>query len=184
MESRGHAPKPRVETRSVREPPSHRRPSRRLRRAARRPGLPRSRVRRGAEEPRMNQEGRTDDHSSREARGPHPRTPRGPRQGLPRPTERRHPGHPRGVVVLNQFALPRSEGGGTRHIDLFGRLDAWEPLIVAANRNHATQRPFRTDDRRFHLVWVPEQHGGRLARVAGWVIYALEAFFITVTRRR
>ena len=92
----------------------------------------------------MNREGRAGDRNSREARGPRTRTPRAPRQGLARPAERRHPGRPRGVVVLNQFALPRSEGGGTRHVDLFGRLDAWEPLIVAANRNHATRHPFRT----------------------------------------
>ena len=111
----------------------------------------------------MNREGRADDYSSREDRGPHPRTPHGPRQGLPRPTECRHPGRPRGVVVLNQFALPPSERGGTRHVNLFGRLDAWEPLIVAANRNHATQRPFRTEDPRFHLVWAPEQRGARSA---------------------
>ena len=87
------------------------------------------------------------------------------------------------VVVLNQFALPRSEGGGTRHIDLFGRLDGWAPLIIAANSSHATQRLFHTDDRRFRLVWVPEQHGGRVARVVGWLFYAAEAFMITVTRR-
>ncbi|HEY5530199.1 MAG TPA: glycosyltransferase family 4 protein [Thermoleophilia bacterium] len=89
----------------------------------------------------------------------------------------------RRIVVLNQFALPRSEGGGTRHIDLFGRLDGWAPLIIAANRSHATQRLFHTDDRRFRLVWVPEQHGGRVGRVVGWLFYAAEAFMITVTRR-
>ena len=111
----------------------------------------------------MNREGRAGDRNSREARGPRTRTPRAPRQGLPRPTERRHPGRPRGVVVLNQFALPPSERGGTRHVNLFGRLDAWEPLIVAANRNHATQRPFRTDDPRFHLMCAPEQSGARSA---------------------
>jgi len=34
------------------------------------------------------------------------------------------------VIVLNQFAVPRTESAGTRHVEVFGRLDNWEPLIV------------------------------------------------------
>jgi len=87
------------------------------------------------------------------------------------------------VIVLNQSAVPRTESAGTRHIDFFGRLVDWEPLIVAENRHHGSQRRIHTHHRRFRLVWVPKHHGGRIARILGWVIYAIEAFAITVTRR-
>lgn len=88
------------------------------------------------------------------------------------------------VLVLNQFALPRTEGGGTRHIDLFGRLVDWQPLIVAGDRNHYSQRRFRTTDMRFRLVRVPRQHGGAVARFLGWVVYAVQAFGVAVGRRK
>lgn len=88
------------------------------------------------------------------------------------------------VVVLNQFALPRTESGGTRHIDLFGRLDGWTPLIMVGNRNHHTQQVFNTVDKRFRLIRVPGQQGGGVARIIGWLAYAVQAFFLTVTRRR
>src|SRR5450759_4967472 len=88
------------------------------------------------------------------------------------------------VLVLNQFALPPSEAGGTRHIDLFSRVQGWTPLIIAGNRNHGTQEVFDTDDKRFRLTWLPPQHGGGLARIIGWIIYAIQAFFLTITRRQ
>lgn len=86
----------------------------------------------------------------------------------------------RTVVVLNQFALPRSEAGGTRHVDLFGRLPDWQVLIVAGDRNHYSQRRFRTDDRRFRLVRVPAQGGGGAARLIGWIAYAGQALAVTL----
>ena len=88
------------------------------------------------------------------------------------------------VLVLNQFALPRSESGGTRHIDLFGRIDGWVPLIVAGNRNHYSQKVFRTDDKRFRLAWVPGYTGAGLARMAGWAIFAAQATAIGLTTRK
>jgi len=88
------------------------------------------------------------------------------------------------VVVLNQFALPRTQSGGTRHIDLFGRLEGWTPLIIAGHRNHYTQEVFETQDPRFRLVRVPGQQGGGIARILGWLAYSLQAFFLTVSRRR
>lgn len=89
----------------------------------------------------------------------------------------------RNVIVLNQFAIPRSETGGARHVNLFGRLDNWEPLYVASNRRHYSQERYRTDDRHFRLVWVP-RHRRQLSRILGWGVYAAQAFAITVTRRR
>jgi glycosyltransferase involved in cell wall biosynthesis len=90
----------------------------------------------------------------------------------------------RHIVVINQFALPRTEAGGTRHFDLFSRLAGWTSLIVAGDRNHYTQRRFATNDQRFRLVRVPPQSGGGLERLITWCFFAVKAFAITVTRRR
>lgn len=88
------------------------------------------------------------------------------------------------VVVLNQFALPRTEGGGTRHIDLFSRVEGWQVLIIAGNRNHYSQQPFTTNEERFALVRVPRQAGGGASRLIGWLSFSFQAFFIAVTRRQ
>lgn len=80
------------------------------------------------------------------------------------------------VLVLNQFALPRTEGGGTRHFDLFSRLKSWSPRIVAGNRNHYTQAVYTTDEPLFHLVDLPAgSSGGGVSRVRGWVRYCVGA---------
>lgn len=80
------------------------------------------------------------------------------------------------VLVLNQFALPRTEGGGTRHYDLFSRLGSWSPRIVAGNRNHYTQQVYSTDEPLFHLVDLPAgSSGGGVSRVRGWLRYCAGA---------
>lgn len=79
------------------------------------------------------------------------------------------------VLVLNQFALPRDQGGGTRHVDLFSRIPGWTARIVAGNRNHYTQDTFVTDDPCFLLVPVPEQNGGVVARLRSWLMYCIGA---------
>lgn len=93
-------------------------------------------------------------------------------------TRRRH------VVVLNQFALPLSQGGGTRHTELFSRLDGWSHTIIAGERNHYSQEKFTTDDPAFQLVKVPSQKGGGAARLAGWLAYSAQAFWRTVREPR
>ena len=90
----------------------------------------------------------------------------------------------RRVVVLNQFALPRTEGGGTRHIDLFSRLKGWETLIVAGNRNHYTQERFSSSDPRFRLLAVPAQSGGSLPRILGWLVFGARALAVTMRNTR
>lgn len=90
----------------------------------------------------------------------------------------------RHVLVLNQFALPRTEGGGTRHIDLFSRVDGWQPLIVAGNRNHYSQEVYETHDERFALVRVPRQSGGAVPRLLSWIAFSVQALTLTVTRRK
>lgn len=87
------------------------------------------------------------------------------------------------VLVLNQFAAPRDHAGGTRHVDLFGRLRDWDPLIVASRRSHFTGYQVTTSDDRFKLVWVPPyKHAGYL-RMIGWPIYAFRSAVLGVSRR-
>ncbi|AKU16108.1 glycosyltransferase family 4 protein [Luteipulveratus mongoliensis] len=88
------------------------------------------------------------------------------------------------VVVLNQFAIPRTQSGGTRHVDLFSRVDGWAPLIVAGNRNYNTQQSYSTDDERFRLLPIPSYEGASLTRMLGWALYAAQATGVGATRRR
>ncbi|TWE12017.1 glycosyltransferase [Rudaeicoccus suwonensis] len=88
------------------------------------------------------------------------------------------------VLVLNQFALPRDQSGGTRHIDLFGRVDGWTPTIVAGDHNYNTQLKYATDDARFRLLPVPSYEGTSLVRMAGWGLYAAQAAVVGVTEGR
>lgn len=87
------------------------------------------------------------------------------------------------VVILNQFALPRTEAGGTRHIDLFSRLEGWTSLIIAGNRNHYTQVRFTTDDQQMRLVSVPQSNGSARSRAVGWLSYSAKAFALVMCQR-
>lgn len=75
------------------------------------------------------------------------------------------------VLVLNQFALPLDQGGGTRHAELFDQLEGWTARIMAGNRNHYSQERFTTLDDRFELVPVPAQAGHPAQRLASWLVY-------------
>lgn len=79
------------------------------------------------------------------------------------------------VLVLNHFAAPRGSPGGTRHIELFGRLQKWSPVILAANVN-LLSRQRQYDDGIFRTVWVAPYPTSNLGRVLGWVSYAGTSF--------
>lgn len=89
----------------------------------------------------------------------------------------------RTIVVINQFALPREESGGTRHVDLYGCLEGWDAIFIAGDINHSSSIRFKADDRRFRLVRIPRYAGNGLARVGGWFWYAIRAMGIAVTQR-
>ncbi|OLT28521.1 hypothetical protein BJF82_03295 [Kytococcus sp. CUA-901] len=76
------------------------------------------------------------------------------------------------VLVLNHFAVPRGEAGGTRHHELFSRLPGWSSLIVAARRNPSTRNDM-ADHEGFDFVptWAYSSNGP--ARVANWLSYAV-----------
>jgi glycosyltransferase involved in cell wall biosynthesis len=86
------------------------------------------------------------------------------------------------VVVPNQFALPRNEGGRIRHVDLFGRPRGWTPTIIAGNRNHQGQASFTTADQHFRLVPVARSIRGALSRL-GWLFCCVLAFARVLTTR-
>ena len=79
------------------------------------------------------------------------------------------------MLVLNQSALPRSQGGGTRHVELFGRLSRWRHRIVAGDRNYTTRQRFSSRSPAFVTVPVPNYESNGSGRVLNWLTYAVGA---------
>jgi glycosyltransferase involved in cell wall biosynthesis len=90
----------------------------------------------------------------------------------------------RKVVVLNQFALPRSEGGGTRHVELFSRLRGWAYLIVAGNRHTYTRQKYVHGTQDFVTVPVAAYARNGPARVLNWLSYVPGALWAGLRQRR
>ncbi len=87
------------------------------------------------------------------------------------------PNRPR-VLVLNHFAAPLGEPGGTRHIEMFSRLSGWDHLIVASNRNHLSGKRVSTA-RGFATVPTTPYSSNGLRRVLNWASYAVCAFLFS-----
>ena len=81
------------------------------------------------------------------------------------------------ALVLNHAAVPADEPGGTRHVELFGRLGpGWRHRIVAADRNLLTRRRRRVRTATFATVpTTPYQESASLGRLGNWVAYAVGA---------
>ena len=88
------------------------------------------------------------------------------------------------MVVLNQFALPRSEGGGTRHVELFSRLRGWAFLIVAGNRHAYTRRRYEHGTPGFVTVPVAAYARNGPARILNWLSYVPGALWTGLRQRR
>lgn len=86
------------------------------------------------------------------------------------------------VIVIEQYSQPRDQGGGTRHVDLFDRLDGWDTTFVASNVSHYTGKAYSTSDQRFVLVPIPTYSGNGAMRMIGWGIFAVEAIASTLTK--
>lgn len=80
----------------------------------------------------------------------------------------------RRVLVLNHFAAPRGEAGGTRHVELFSRLEGWDHLIIASNLNPQTGRKVG-DSEGFVTVPVVGYSSNGISRILNWVTYAAAA---------
>lgn len=87
------------------------------------------------------------------------------------------------VLVLNHFAVPRGQAGGTRHVELFARLSAWQTIIIAGNRNPLTSQ-VQLPEPGFVPVRVLAHSSNGWRRVLGWVSYAVGAFLVGIRQRR
>src|SRR3546814_7840365 len=89
----------------------------------------------------------------------------------------------RSVLVLNHFAVPRGQAGGTRHVELFSRLEGWRHLIIASHLNHLTGEP-QEPEPGFMPVKVLGYKVNGWRRILTWISYAWAAFFAGVSPRR
>lgn len=80
----------------------------------------------------------------------------------------------RRVLVLNHFAAPRGEAGGTRHVELFSRLEGWDHLIIASDLNPQTGRRVASSTG-FVTVPVVGYSSNGVSRVLNWLSYAVTA---------
>lgn len=95
-------------------------------------------------------------------------------------------GRGRHVVVLSHAALPRTQAGGTRHIELFGRLSGWTHVVVASNRSNYTREKFdhrATGDSTFVTVPTPGYGSNGLGRVLNWLSYCVGAVLVGLRQR-
>lgn len=79
------------------------------------------------------------------------------------------------VLVLNHFAVPRGEPGGTRHVEMFGQLHHWNHLIIASRLNHTTGLP-QEPQPGFVPVHVTPYAGNGISRIINWVSYLITSF--------
>lgn len=81
----------------------------------------------------------------------------------------------RHILVLNHFAKPRHASGGTRHVDLFGRLRGWSVRIIASNRSYFRPGSQERSEGLVTVVWTAPYEGAGVKRVLNWVSYAVTA---------
>ena len=81
------------------------------------------------------------------------------------------------ALVLNHFASPCGQAGGTRHVELFGRLTGWDHLIVAANRNYLTGEVVRSEPG-FRAVAATYFRASSRLRLVNWASYAVCAIVV------
>ncbi len=58
------------------------------------------------------------------------------------------------VLVLNHFAVPRSSPGGTRHVELFGRLEERDHVVILASNRNLLTREIGGEDDSIHAAQV------------------------------
>lgn len=84
-------------------------------------------------------------------------------------SDRRH------VLVLNHFAKPHQASGGTRHVDLFGRLQGWSIRIIASNRSYFSPEHHECSAGLVTVVWTAPYAGAGMKRILNWLTYAMTA---------
>lgn len=91
-------------------------------------------------------------------------------------------GKPR-VLVLNHFAAPRGHAGGTRHVELFSRLEGWDYLIIAADKNHLTGRTVSAEAGLLPVPTISYSSNG-FRRILNWVSYCWSALWAGLRQGR
>lgn len=89
----------------------------------------------------------------------------------------------RRVLVLNHFAVPRGEPGGTRHVELFGRLEGWDAIIIASSLNLTTGKKQAPQPGFVPVPVIPYRSNG-LSRIANWISYAVTATWASFRQPR
>ena len=79
------------------------------------------------------------------------------------------------VLVLNHFAAPATQAGGTRHVELFSRLAGWDAVIIAANRNALSRNVVADDGPLYRTVSTTPVSGSNISRILNWVSYSCAA---------
>lgn len=90
----------------------------------------------------------------------------------------------RRVLILNHYAKPLSDAGGTRHVELFGRLQGWDWAIITAGVDHISKQAYVPDDPHFVPVPVTSYTRNNHRRVLSWISYARNAFFAALRQPR
>lgn len=79
------------------------------------------------------------------------------------------------VLVINHFAAPLGAPGGTRHVELFGRLRGWDATVLASNRNYLTRQVERGDDGFYRAVWSSRYSTNGPGRILNWATFGVMA---------
>jgi glycosyltransferase involved in cell wall biosynthesis len=87
------------------------------------------------------------------------------------------------VLVLNHFAVHRGSAGGTRHVELFGRLRDWDACVIAADRNLQTGKKEVIRSASFRTVPTTPFSSRYATRVINWVSYGLSAFVVGLSEQ-
>jgi glycosyltransferase involved in cell wall biosynthesis len=88
----------------------------------------------------------------------------------------------RHVLVLNHFARPRSLPGGTRHVEMFSRLQGWQARIIAGDRGLPGSDWLGRDGILETVRTTPYTSNGS-ARILNWISFSVTAFVRGVRMR-
>lgn len=82
---------------------------------------------------------------------------------------------PQHVLVLNQFAVPATYPGGTRHVEMFSLLKSWDASFVIGDLNYFSGEKVSTSDSRFTVLRLRINGKSPVRRALGWAEYAVKA---------
>lgn len=99
-------------------------------------------------------------------------------------SEEATPSASRRVLVLNQFAVPATYPGGTRHVEMFSLLKDWNSTFIIGDLNYFSGEKISTKDSRFRILRLRITGKSPIRRVLGWAEYAVKAVAIGLREGR